>query len=245
MSASNVLGALTISDMHAVLVAVSQVIDVFCQVLTLVGVKVEAPQAQESLLALGARFICLSCDAAIVMDFQCLVCHNLFSSMVCSSLTKAQSFHCRRHEAMQVALPSEDEAQLKLHYPFSPGSYTKLSAKTLDVVELRSKKIFGCRHCLKAATSGAAVISSNGAMPSTTQASGPLMSFDGLVSHLKAKWVISDIDFSASPPFDHANYTHRHGIPHGGDEDFFQNALSLNVKEAKGAAQSSLQATST
>jgi len=146
---------------------------------------------------------------------------------------------------MQVALLSEDDARLKLHYPFSPGSYAKLSGKTPDAVELRGKKIFGCRHCLKAATSGVEAISSNGATPSTTPASGPLMSFDGLVSHLKAKCVISDIDSSANPPPDHANYTHRHEIAHGGDEDFFQSALSLDVKETKGAAQSSLQATST
>ncbi|KAI0064326.1 hypothetical protein BV25DRAFT_1823310 [Artomyces pyxidatus] len=163
-------------------------IDVISQAATLAAVKPEDQGAREALESLGAHFLCKSCDAPIVMDFRRLM------------------GHAERHDRMEISLLSEVEAAATLTQPFIANSYLELMDRTHEASKTRKTPTFVCRHCSHGSALGG---------PSREEKSvgrPKMMSFDGLVSHVKAK----------------------HGIAQMSDEDFFRDlnaALSTEIPE--------------
>lgn len=111
-----------------------------------------------------------------------------------------QGSHSHRHEAMQIKFVSEMEADALLTHPFEPGSCTRYTVSTQEAKKVQSTKSFGCRHCLRKTDSsvlGAARPSSSDMAAAVEQAPEvvtinckKLMEFHGLVSHVKAKFVL-------------------------------------------------------
>ncbi|CAK5261870.1 unnamed protein product [Mycena citricolor] len=79
----------------------------------------------------GARILCLSCPVPIVM-------HPL-----------AVIGHSHRHEAMEMSLLSESEANAILVAPVDKGLGLKVMRDHLEPLAKRDEQLYGCRHCVQ------------------------------------------------------------------------------------------------
>ncbi|KAI0314996.1 hypothetical protein OF83DRAFT_1062878, partial [Amylostereum chailletii] len=161
-------------------------IHVISQALALAEVSSGDREAKQRMVKLGTRFLCKSCDGFIVMPFQRLAGHS------------------KRHEEMTIALLSEADAASILTLPLRVGRCHELmQGMTKQAKQARLSKTFGCRHCIQrplSATVGvvsgvnAGAPSSRGpTIPCGSGSKAKLVSFDGMISHVKAKWVVFDL----------------------------------------------------
>ena len=88
---------------------------------------------------------------------------------------------------MQVGILSQAEAGAILIHPYAPGLYVKMFEFSSAVKEARPTKTFGCRHCPQKAALAEAQHSS--ALDHSPHRTANLYTFDGLISHMKAKYV--------------------------------------------------------
>ena len=124
---------------------------------------------------------------------------------------------------MQVGILSQAEAGAILMHPYVPGLYVKMFGFSPAAKEARPTKTFGCRHCPQKAALAEAAPSH--ALDQRSHRTASLYTFDGLISHMKAKYV--KIPVYNSSAFRSANVPCRHKIERMGDEDFYR-VLPIN-----------------
>ena len=157
--------------------------------------------------------ICTSCEPSMVVDSRTMVCEQ-FPSPV-NAANPRQIGHCHRHESMELSFVSREEVISHLNgfaYPY--GIVAKLFRHGGQAVQKEiNKKNFGCRICLRrkqtkdttvavpeseasANPSGAEDHTDSSPLVSTLDCPlsqrpkemPPLFNFNGMRSHLKAKW---------------------------------------------------------
>ncbi|KZT25744.1 hypothetical protein NEOLEDRAFT_337248 [Neolentinus lepideus HHB14362 ss-1] len=167
------------------------------QLFELSGTVPEDPESDDAVRFIGHRILCLSCDAAIVMDFDRLCMHS------------------KRHEDMQLKLLGSSEVEMTLRFPIEKGLHANVMGPSYQAKRLRALKEYGCRHCIQRREARPEEMEGNDVPPPSDPAPNPesvlkskpaasahgtLWDFNGLRSHAKAK----------------------HGIQTLGDEDFYR-----------------------
>jgi hypothetical protein len=121
---------------------------------------------------------------------------------------------------MQVELIIMADAAREIlgtEHPYVAGSIAKYTARTNDAKKMRQMKVFGCRHCQCRNSEPAR---------NNDHVWRKRFTFNGLVSHAKEKWVPGILLRWTSSKRAFSYYS-RHKIFSLGDEDFFQDHLTV------------------
>ncbi|TFK49102.1 hypothetical protein OE88DRAFT_465427 [Heliocybe sulcata] len=160
----------------------------------------EDPDSALMIRGIEPKILCLSCDAAIVMDFDRLCMHS------------------KRHEDMQLKVLRPSDVATVLKLPVEKGLHAQVTGQSYQTKRLRALKEYGCRHCLQKSKTPPEGKEGSSDVPSPSDPApnpesppesmpvrphGKLWDFNGLQSHAKEK----------------------HGIEMLGDEDFYRYTL--------------------